>query len=421
MRILHTSDWHLGHRLYDRDRGKEQQLALDWLLQTISEEAVDVLIVAGDIFDVGNPPNYAREQYFNFLARIKNTNCQHVIVVGGNHDSPSMLNAPAAVFKHFNIHVIGAATANPADQIIELKDPAGELCAVVAAVPFLRDRDLHYSQSAASVGEREKHLQNGIRKHYQQLADLVEAYSKHAIPILTTGHLYAHGASAEEKRSNIYIGNRSNIKAGDFPSVFDYVALGHIHRPQKVGKLAHVRYSGSLIPLDFSELGDQKQVFILDFIDAKSATKTASKFQLQSLALPTFRRLKQISGDFESVKIDLEKFLAKRAVRPTESQEHLPPWLEIKVQSDRPILLLREQLENIIGDRAAQLLAVKLERSDTLRAAEALPIPELTALDIHQVFELCCTEKAKLDKEQLQGLKDSFLELQNWHQEQQHS
>jgi len=244
-------------------------MALQWLLNTIKQEQIDLLLVAGDVFDVANPPNYARQQYYDFLAQLRGSGSGHVVIVGGNHDSPAMLNAPAAVFKHFNIHVIGAATADPSNQIIPLKSKDGTLEAVVAAVPFLRDRDLHYSQAGESAADREQRLQKGIRTHYQHLAGLVAGYQSANVPLLTTGHLYAHGASAEEKRSNIYIGNRSNIAGGDFPEQFHYVALGHIHRAQRVAGLNHVRYSGSLIPLDFSEMADNKGIFILDFTGAK--------------------------------------------------------------------------------------------------------------------------------------------------------
>ncbi|MEM9836212.1 MAG: exonuclease SbcCD subunit D C-terminal domain-containing protein [Bacteroidota bacterium] len=442
MRLLHTSDWHLGHRLYEKDRSQEQKLALSWLLDTIREHQVDVLIVSGDIFDLSNPPNYARESYYNFLAQIRETPCRHVIITGGNHDSPSMLNAPAAVFRHFNIHIIGAATPDPKDQIIALKDDNGQLEALVAAVPFLRDRDLHYSQAGEAVEAREKRLQTAIKQHYGTLATHLLPYQNQRVPIITTGHLYAHGAAAKEKKSNIYVGNRKNIKGQDFPSIFDYVALGHIHRPQRVADLDHVRYSGSMIPLDFSEMADDKLVYLIDFPEEDQAIRLQSSssnseqptpkktvvagaditiiggnIAITPVRVPLFRRLKQIEGTLDEVKKKLEKFLIKRAVDTKDQLETLPPWLEIRVKSDHPILQLREQLEDIMGDHPGELLVVKLERSQQAMSALAVPQPNLADLDLEEVFSQRCRGEADDLPADYATLLDSFRALRNWQQE----
>ncbi|MEM1123432.1 MAG: exonuclease subunit SbcD, partial [Bacteroidota bacterium] len=127
MKILHTSDWHLGQRFLSNDRREEHQLALDWLRKTIEKEAIDLLIVAGDIFDISNPPSSARTMYYRFLADLRATNCRHIIIVGGNHDSPSMLNAPKEILEMLNVHVVGAATEKMEDTIIELRGANGQL------------------------------------------------------------------------------------------------------------------------------------------------------------------------------------------------------------------------------------------------------------------------------------------------------
>ncbi|MEL7220922.1 MAG: exonuclease subunit SbcD, partial [Bacteroidota bacterium] len=107
MKVLHTSDWHLGQKLLQLDRQEEFALALDWLLEVIIAEQIDVLLVSGDIFDIGNPPNQSRELYYNFLRRLLNSECRHVVITGGNHDSPAMLNAPRELLAAFNIHIVG--------------------------------------------------------------------------------------------------------------------------------------------------------------------------------------------------------------------------------------------------------------------------------------------------------------------------
>lgn len=406
--MLHTSDWHLGHRLYERERREEQAMALDWLLRTIEAEEIELLIVAGDIFDLTNPPNYAREQYYDFLGRLRATGCRQVVIIGGNHDSPSMLDAPAALFRHFAIHVVGGATEKLADELIPILDANGKVAGQVAAVPFLRDRDLHYSLAGESAQDREKRLQEGIRAHYHNLAELLAAQEKTG-PYIATGHLYARGAESAARQDNIYIGSRENILAEQFPALFDYVALGHIHRPQKVGGLDKIRYSGSLIPLDFSETVDEKSVVVIDFSQQKPLPEI--------IAVPRFRRLKSIRGKLEEVKSALERFLAKRHLE----QESLSPWLEIRVVTDKPIPGLRELIEGVIDGRPAEILALRLERQQQSGQLEEALLPDLDELDPELVFtQLIRGEEAEAAEGEAE-LMSSFKELQNWMQEQDNS
>ena len=284
MKIIHTSDWHLGQKLLHNDREQEHRLALQWLLETIRKEKADGLIVAGDIFDIGNPPNYARSLYYQFLRNLLNTECRHVVITGGNHDSPAMLNAPRELLQALNVHVIGAAGEGPEDEVVVWKSPEDEIDVIIAAVPFLRDRDLRYSVAGETGLERVAQIKTGIRKHYDRVADHIAGhYDIASVPVICTGHLYASGASASGKQDNIYIGNTENIDAQHFPDLFDYVALGHIHRAQKVGGLEHVRYSGSLIPLSFSETQDEKGVYVLEWEGKKLET-------VRKVGVPTFRR-----------------------------------------------------------------------------------------------------------------------------------
>nr|MCU0347519.1 exonuclease subunit SbcD [Saprospiraceae bacterium] len=258
MKILHTSDWHLGQKFISRDREEEHRLALDWLVQTIEKEQVDLLLVAGDVFDIGSPPNYARALYFNFLKKVVRTKCRHIVITGGNHDSPQMLEAPRELLQLLDVHVVGAASEQVGDEIIVLKNEQGEPEAVVAAVPFLRDQDLRRAASSDGGQERIERIKEGILAHYVAVGEaVVTDFAKLKIPKIAMAHLCVTGAEASDKQDNIYLGNVENIRADQFPSVFGYVALGHIHRPQKIGGLKQVRYSGSLIPLSFSETKDE--------------------------------------------------------------------------------------------------------------------------------------------------------------------
>ncbi|MCB0618157.1 MAG: exonuclease SbcCD subunit D C-terminal domain-containing protein [Saprospiraceae bacterium] len=398
MRLLHTSDWHLGQKFLYFDREQEHEAALQWLLRTIDEESVELLIVAGDIFDIGNPPNYARRQYYRFLAGLIGSSCRHIVLIGGNHDSPSMLDAPKELLAALNVQVVGSAPEDLAREVIELRSPQGDLEAVVAAVPFLRDRDLRPAQIGESGLERIDRIREGIRQHYERVGERVEPYRKDQVPLIATGHLYATGAEASGKQDDIYIGNVENIAADQFPAVFDYVALGHIHRAQAVGGLDHIRYCGSLIPLSFSETKDDKSVTLVDF-------KGSRLGEVRHLPVPLFRRLKTIEGELPEVQDRLAKLGA-------DYSEGLPPWVEVIVHSDAILPNLDEELHEFTAEMNLQLLKIKTNQA-FLALDEQMEAVDLQELTPEEVFVKRC-ETAGRPPEQLEELVATFRELQSW-------
>lgn len=400
--MLHTSDWHLGQKFLAKDRLAEHRMALDWLYELILREEVDVLVVAGDIFDIGAPPNYARKLYYQFLTRLLNTTCRHIIIVGGNHDSPSMLEAPKDLLEQLNMHVVGAVPEDFEKQIIELKDPKGNLEAVVAAVPFLRDRDLRSSATAESGLERIAAMKQSIWEHYQQVGERVAQDRYCEVPKIVTGHLYASGADASAKQDNIYIGDKENIKANQFPECFDYVALGHIHRPQTIGGLDHVRYSGSIIPLSFSETKDDKSVYLLDF----SAGKLAG---IRTEALPVFRRLKTIQGDYKKVKQQILAFAERH-------KNELAPWVEVLVESDQIIPNLSVELNQLVEGQSIELLKVRLLKKTTNEKLNEDQQQELEDVEAIDVFRKKCAAMGTLPNH-MEELEASFRSLMNWMEE----
>ncbi len=397
MKILHTSDWHLGQRFLYSDRQEEHERALDWLLNEIETQGVDLLIVSGDIFDIGNPPNYARRQYFLFLTQLLASGCRHVVIVGGNHDSPTMLNAPKELLQALQIHVVGAAPP-PEEALIELRDRSGKLEAVVGAAPFLRDGDLHYSIAGEGGLERIERLREGIRDYYEAMGQAAAAYREAGVPVLATGHLYATGAEASARQDNIYIGNVENIEAEQFPTVFDYVALGHIHRPQAVGGRAEVRYSGSLIPLSFSETKDDKKVVLITF-DGRRLT------EIREVAVPTFRRLKTIQGSLAEVEAGLKRFAAR-------GQRELTPWVEVIVETDQPIPQLDVRLRDLTAEMDLELVKIRLLRDHRSLDAQTQEedLNDLAALD---VFRKKCNSYGSSPEEE-EALVHTFRELQAW-------
>jgi exonuclease SbcD len=320
MIILHTADWHLGQHFGDNDRRIEHQYFLDWLVGIIRERKIDALIHAGDVFDVFSPPKYAEEMYYNFLREMVKSNCNTIIITGGNHDSPSTLNAPAALLKSLNIHVVGGATENIADEIVEIVDTHGMVIGAVAAVPFLRDKDLlQIGISGESYDDRTKRVATGIYNHYIHARDAILPYKERGLPIVATGHLFAAGGITSDSEKDIHIGTLGQIGTEIFPIEFDYIALGHLHRPQIVNKQSRIRYSGSPIPLSFSEINNRKQILIVELIANKEP-------RIESIEIPQLRQLISFRGDFETIASAISGF--------TIEEGQLPAWVEVLIELD---------------------------------------------------------------------------------------
>ncbi|WGV14152.1 exonuclease SbcCD subunit D C-terminal domain-containing protein [Psychrobacter maritimus] len=287
--ILHTSDWHLGRRLYGRMRYDEFEAFLNWLQDTISAQKVDILIVAGDIFDTMTPSNRAQALYYEFLGRVSRSCCEHIVIVAGNHDSPTFLDAPSNVLKFLNVHVIGTACEDLNDEVLVLDDADGAPHCIIAAVPYLRDRDVRSSAAGESADSKDVNVIKGIRAHYDKVASiaktkqakLVEASQRH-IPIIATGHLFAAGGTTTEDDGvrELYVGSLGKISADMFDDGFDYVALGHLHIPQRVGGRESIRYSGSPIAMGFGEAKQQKQVLLVQFGTVERSLSESTILQL---------------------------------------------------------------------------------------------------------------------------------------------
>ena len=395
MKILHTSDWHLGQKFLNHIRLFENEQALNWLLQLINDEKIDVLIIAGDVFDTMNPPNYARALYYNFLTKLEKTHCRYTIIIGGNHDSPTTLNAPRELLKTKNIHVIGAAMEKLEDEIIELKNKEGNIEAVIAAVPFLRDVDIRRSVAGELFEDREKRIRTGIKKHYHQLAEVMQQYDNLGVPIIATGHLFASKAT-DNKDSKIYIGSLDNIGVEDFPELFDYVALGHIHKAQRVYYENKIRYSGSLIPLGFKEIEDVKSVYILNF--------NGRNFEKKTVEVPVTRRLIQLRGNYEEVTTAL--------ISLEIDENDLTAWVEVVVMTDKMIPNLMEDLKAIIKNKNIQILNFRLENI-IQKSLQPIDLQDLKTMNELEVFEKRL-ESVDAEPKEKEALTTTFKELINW-------
>jgi len=386
MKILHTSDWHLGQSFFTKSRKNEHAAFLKWLLQQVEVHQIDAIIVAGDVFDTGTPPSYARELYHAFIGELQGMQCT-LVVLGGNHDSVSVLNESKALLKYLNSHVIASTYGEISDQVITLNNRQGKPSAVLCAVPFIRPRDVIVSEAGQSATDKRQALGDAIKQHYGELykealtlrAGLVrnekpsESETPPAIPIIATGHLTALGVSQSESVRDIYIGTLEGFEASGFPPA-DYIALGHIHRPQRVAKSEHIRYSGSPIPLSFDELNTQKQVVLVEF----EPTSTTPK--ISTLPVPRFQAMEVIKGDLQAI---------EHAINTSETIETNkdPVWLCIEVETQDYLTDLQQRIQNVLEGKNAEILQLKRVRQKAVKSLSEKQNVQLSELSVNDVFE----------------------------------
>lgn len=310
MRLLHTSDWHLGKRLFDKERYDVFEKFLAWLLSTIRQERVDTLIVAGDIFDTAVPTNKSLRLYYDFLSQLTSSECRHVVIVSGNHDSPTLLEAPKEILENFGVHVIGGAES-PEDEVIELKDKAGNLEGVVCAVPFLRERDILRLKDDSTLSRAEE-IQLAVENHYKSVVKAaIDRMGAKRVPLIATGHLFTVGSPKGEDVNELYIGATGAVPVNIFPSEIDYLALGHIHRAYSIGGDKTRNYCGAPIPLTFEEANLEKLVRLVDFEpdEIKVADIQVPKFDrlvsVQGSQTEISTKLKELSGQDEKILVEV--------------------------------------------------------------------------------------------------------------------
>lgn len=376
LKLLHTSDWHIGRTLYGRKRYEEFEAFLSWLAETIQQNEIDALLVAGDVFDTSAPSNRAQELYYRFLCRVAASSCRHVVVVAGNHDSPSFLNAPKELLKALDVHVVGSSTEFLEDEVMVFRDEQNAPELIVCAVPYLRDRDIRVVEAGESVDDKERKLIEGIRTHYAAVAALAEQKREELgadIPIVGMGHLFTAGGQTVDGDGvrELYVGSLAHVTAGIFPACFNYLALGHLHVPQKVNGSETIRYSGSPLPMGFGEAKQQKSVCQVEF-----HSTTAS---VQLVDVPVFQKLERVKGDWDGISSRLLELSAM----------DYQGWLEVIYDGIEVIGDLRERLEAAVSGTQMEILRIKnnciLDRVlGQIHAEETLD-----DLNVNDVFERC--------------------------------
>ncbi|KQV46106.1 exonuclease SbcCD subunit D C-terminal domain-containing protein [Duganella sp. Root336D2] len=391
MRLLHTSDWHLGQSLHNFDRHYEHQRFLDWLLDTIVSEQADALLVAGDIFDNANPSAASQRQLYTFLQQARARAPQlDIVVIAGNHDSPGRLEAPGPLLEVHGTTVIGYPHRD-ADgslaierMLVPLTGKDGATAAWVLAVPFLRHGDVpRLAPQEAADGEdaapqADPYLA-GIADLYRQALELAGSRASQSQAIVAMGHCHmVNGTMSAESERRIVIGGTEMLPTGIFPPPIAYAALGHLHLAQQVGPHAHIRYCGSPIPLSFAETSYTHQVLRIDLQGAQVGEITA-------LPVPRAVQLLRVPekpAPLQEVKTALAALELPDV--PLEQQ----PLLEVRIRLAAPEPGLRAAIEEALQGKPVRL--AKIETSSAARASfeeAALSLDQLATLQPDDIFK----------------------------------
>ncbi|MFQ2369297.1 exonuclease SbcCD subunit D C-terminal domain-containing protein [Aeromonas enteropelogenes] len=399
MKILHTADWHLGHQLHGHDRRFEHDAFLDWLTDTLKARQIDALLVAGDLFDTANPPASAWQQLYRFLARLRAEMPRlDMVLIGGNHDSPSKLDAPHELLRAFDLHLVGSISRDKDGQLetdrllVPLHDNEGKVAAWCAAVPFLRSSDLRVEPLA----EGQDRLIEGVRQIYAEVLTEGRKRCEQDQALIAMGHAYlAAGQLSELSERRVLGGNQHALPADIFTGA-DYTALGHLHLAQRLAEGVH--YSGSPLPLSLTETGYRHQVLEVTLEAGLLAAVEA---------IPVPRNVEMIRLPLGSLDEALAAIDALELPdRPLEAQ----PFLEVRLLLPKPEARIRERILAALAGKPVRLARINTQYQGSGQGlADGRERRRLDELSPTEVFRLCYQRQFEGEPEV--GLVASFEEI----------
>ena len=394
MRILHTADWHIGHRLYERNRIEEHRQFLKWLLATIQQHEVDVLVVSGDVFDTALPASEATGLYYQFLFQLYKESDAQAVITAGNHDSPRHLAAPREFLKMGHIHVVGEIDFGLDDYVVTFHSRAGDKpkdAVTIAAIPYLSESELLPHVSLETEVERAERYREAIKQLYERCVAQMPSH----LPRILMGHLVVHGGEESGSERVVQIGGASLVRPSDFPEGVDYVALGHLHRPQSIyGADCPIRYSGSPLPMTFKEAEYAKKVYLVDF------TETADT-QLTEINVPVFKELCRVKGNYDQVIVE------------AMSGDWSGKYIEVQLTLDAPRLEVNDEVRQAFGSRKGEVLIVEVQLAEQLRET-GLSAEEISSKPPEEIFEEYYRTEykdARVAETELPSLLETFEEL----------
>ncbi|MEQ6916810.1 exonuclease SbcCD subunit D [Halomonas aquatica] len=380
--LIHTADWHLGQSFHGQERHAEHRAFLAWLLDILVERQADALLVAGDLFDVVNPSLQAQTLLYDFIVSAhERLPSLDIVLIAGNHDSGNRIELPAPLMRRLRTHALGRVRwlddgeLDAERLLVPLTDQDGETRAWCLALPFLRPAEVTGNAIAIEDDEEANDYVTGISRVHEQLVAAARRRREPGQALVAMSHAHLHGAAVSEASERpIVIGGEESISAALFPPEIAYVALGHLHRAQQVGE-ARIRYSGSPLPLDFSEVDYAHQVVEVA-IDGETLANTE--------AIPVPRPVAmQRTGP-----APLDEVLAR--LEALDDDPALPrerwPWLEVRVELDAPVPDLRARVEAALAGKALRLLRLE-RRLPRVEDEEAAARVDLETLGPRKLFE----------------------------------
>jgi exonuclease SbcD len=382
MNILHTADWHIGQLFHEYDRAYEHQQFLAWLLEVLTTERIDVLLVSGDVFDLSNPSAASIKMFYSFLNQaVKQNPDLQIIVTAGNHDSASRLESPKPLLESSNIHIVGLIEKDGNGNIdyskitIPLKDKAGNTKAWCIAAPFLRMGDY------PSIPDCANPYAEGITAFYKAAYEYAASQKEPGQAIIAMGHLHAQQAEVGDidKTERLIMGGVECISATAFDNNIRYVALGHIHKAQRIGGKEHIRYCGSPLPMSFSETHYKHQVIV--FKVGEDNIK-----ELKTIEIPVSVPLQRVPAVHSALP---EVLAALQQLAAFEGDSQTAPYLEVRVLLDSPEPGLRHKVETALAGKKIRLAKIDVrynraekQAGESSTVAEALH--ELKPLEVVQ-------------------------------------
>ena len=349
--FFHTSDWHLGQFFYNHSRQYEHEQFLTWLLEQIKQKQPNALLIAGDIFDVINPASAAQKQLYQFLADA-HALAPHMqtLMIAGNHDSGYRIEQVEPLLEKYNARTVGVIRWNE-DKSLDIErllqpiyDVDQNIVAWCLSLPFLRSAEI------TGFNEHTSNSQNAISYLHQQLISEAKKRKTDDQALILMSHAHMQGGETSDSERPIIIGNEEALSTALFDEVIDYVALGHLHKPQKV-QHAHIRYSGSPIPLSFSEINYKHQVVEVTIDPTKPAE---SQLQFEALHIARSIQLHRIRGELNEVFTQLQA-LASGKIDNIDQRE----YIDIEYHTDTPPRPnLRQQFEDVLPKERYRLVKI---------------------------------------------------------------
>ena len=406
MRLFHTSDWHLGQNLLGQERDFEHACFLNWLLAQLATRQPDVLLIAGDIFDTVNPPVKAQERLYDFIVSAHEQQpALTIVMIAGNHDSGSRIELPAPLMRRLRTHALGRVLWLDDGQLdaerlmIPLPDASGRIAAWCLALPFLRPAEV----TGAHLGDD---YLRGICHVHEWLIEAANAKRHPGQALIAISHAHMAGGSvSEDSERSLIIGNAEALPASLFGPSISYVALGHLHKPQKVNGEERIRYCGSPIPLSFSEISYPHQVLEVQL-------EGETLVSVEPLLIPRAVNLQRIGP------APLAEILSQLSGLPDVdllADPQRQPWLEVRVVLDEPQPDLRQQIETALQGKSVRLVRISADYAGKGKGADeddGSRLIELDQLTPQELFSRAWQESYGREADE-QTLKDFAVLLQD--------